>query len=149
MWGLRSSRTLVVGAAVAAFVLFCALPLAYMLAQSAMARATFAPLLLDARQRVLFSNTAILGIGTALVSTLIGAPLGVALARVAMPFKPALRLALAAPAVLPPYVIGLAWVYLGGSAGVVASIAGDDLLSAWTYSLPGAVVVLSLVFYPL
>jgi iron(III) transport system permease protein len=149
MWGLRSSRLLVVGAAVAAFVLFCVLPLAYMLAQSTMAEAMFAPLLLDARQRVLFSNTAVLGIGAVLLSTLIGAPLGVALARVPMPFKPALRLALAAPVLLPPYVIGLAWAYLGGSAGVVASIAGGDLLSAWTYSLPGAVVVLSLVFYPL
>jgi hypothetical protein len=35
---------------------------------------------------------------------------------------------------LPPYVIGLAWVYLG--------------LFNWTYSLPAAVLVLSVVFDP-
>lgn len=149
MWKGSSSRTLVVGTAAAALLLFAVLPLAYMLAQAGLAEAAAAPLLLDARQRVLFSNTAVLGIGTALVSTLVGAPLGVALARVAMPFKPAVRLVLAAPALLPPYVIGLAWVSLGGSSGVIASIAGRDLLSAWTYSLTGAVVVLSLVCYPL
>ena len=31
---------------------------------------------------------------------------------------------------------------------VVAALSGHDLLSAWTYSLPAAIVVLSLVFYP-
>jgi iron(III) transport system permease protein len=39
---------------------------------------------------------------------------------------------------LPPYVTGLAWVHLTRSAG-----------SESTYSLPGAIVVLGLVFYPL
>lgn len=146
MWGLRSSRTLVIGIAVAAFALFCGLPLAYMLARSG---TTYAALLLDVRQRALLYNTAALGTGTALLATLIGAPLGLALARVAVPFKPGLRIALAAPVLLPPYVTGLAWVYLGGSAGIVASITGRDVLSEWTYSLPGAILVLSLVFYPL
>jgi iron(III) transport system permease protein len=57
-------------------------------------------------------------------------------------------LALAAPALLPPYVVALAWTYLGGNRGLVASLIGADVLSAWAYSLPAAVLVLSLCFYP-
>jgi iron(III) transport system permease protein len=138
MWGWRSSRTVVLGIAAAAFGVLCLLPLAYMLAQAAVSGGGYAALLLDARQRALLSNTAALGTGTALLATLIGMPLGLALARVALPSKPVWRIALSAPVLLPPYVVGLAWVHLTGSAG-----------SEWTYSLPGAVLVLGLVFYPL
>jgi iron(III) transport system permease protein len=149
MWGYRSSRTLAVGGALAAFALVCGAPFAYMLAQAGAPGPTYSALLLDARQRELLANTAVLGAGTALLATLIGAPLGFVLARIPLRFTPVWRIALAAPLLLPPYVIALAWVYLGGSAGLVAATTGRDLLSGWTYSLPGAVVVLSLVLYPL
>lgn len=149
MWGMRSSRTLLIGAAAGALVAFSVLPLAYMLVQAATVGASSSALYLDARQRGLLYQTALLGTGTAVVATLIGAPLGLALARVSLPFKPALRIALAAPVVLPPYVVGLAWVYLGGSAGVMASLLGRDVAAGWIYSLPAAIMVLSLVFYPL
>ncbi|MBI2185638.1 MAG: iron ABC transporter permease [Acidobacteria bacterium] len=149
MWGFRSARTPALAAAVAAFTVLCGLPLAYMLAQAGAAGAAYAVLLLDARQRALLLNTAALGASTAVLATLIGAPLGFALARVPLRFRSVWRVALAAPLLLPPYVIALAWVYLGGSAGLVAAAVGRDVVSAWTYSLPGAVVVLSLVFYPL
>jgi iron(III) transport system permease protein len=46
---------------------------------------------------------------------------------------------LAAPVVLPPYVVALAWTYLGSSVD----------RSEWIYSLPAAILVLGLVFYPL
>ena len=137
------------GTAVAGFVAFCVLPLAYMLVQPATTAGAYAALLLDARQRVLLVNTAVLGTGTAMLATAIGAPLGLMLARGALPFTPAWRIALAAPVLLPPYITALAWLYLGGSAGLVAALTSRDLLSGWTYSLPGAVLVLSLVFYPL
>lgn len=139
MWGVRSARTVALGAAFAAFLALCALPFAYMLAQAGTAGMTYAALLLDTRQRTLLLNTALLGGGTALVSTLLGAALGFVLARVPLRFTAAWRVALAAPLLLPPYVMALAWVYLGGS----------GVLSAWTYSLPGAVLVLSLLLYPL
>ena len=144
MWGRRSSRTLVIGTALAVFVVVCLLPAVYMLilgvGSGAGQRSAFAALLLDARQRELLVNSAVLGAGTAIVATLIGVPLGVALARIPLRRKAALRLALAAPVLLPPYVVGLAWMYLGGSRGLIATVAGRDLLSAWTYSLPGAVI---------
>jgi iron(III) transport system permease protein len=153
MWGLRSSRTFVIGAAIAAFVAFCVLPFAYMVALSVVGTtgtaSSYAALVLDPRQRALLSNTALLGGGTAFVATVIGAPLGVALARVPVPRKLPLRILLTTPVLLPPYVVGLAWTYLGGRAGLVARMAGADVLSDWTYSLPGAILVLGLVFYPL
>ncbi len=150
MWRWPSSRTVVVGIAVVLFVVCCLLPVGYLLTMllSGMDGAT-AIVWLDARQRGLLSNTALLGTGTALFATAIGAPLGLVLARIALPGKGFLRLALAAPVLLPPYIVALAWTYLGGSRGLLASVAGRDLLSDWTYSLPAAILILSLVFYPL
>jgi iron(III) transport system permease protein len=149
MWRWQSSQTAVVGAAIAVFVVCCVLPVGYLLTVSLSSLEAFSALLLDARQRQLLYNTALLGTGTALLATAIGAPLGIALARIALPRKAALRLALAAPVLLPPYIVGLAWTYVGSSRGWLATLAGHDLLSAWTYSLPAAIVVLSAVFYPL
>lgn len=148
MWRWPSSRTAVVGLAIVVFGVCCVLPVAYLLSVSLTGVDGYSAVALDTRQRRLLSNTALLGTGTALVSTAIGVPLGIALARIALPRKSLLRLALAAPALLPPYVMGLAWIYIGGSGGAVAALAGRDLLSAWTYSLPGAILVLSLVCYP-
>lgn len=138
MWEWRSSRTIVLAIAMAAFAVFCVAPVAYMVGLAltgARASQPGAALLLDSRQRSLLYNTALLGVATAILSTLVGAPLGVALARIPMPAKPALRLGLAAPAVLPPYVVALAWTLIAPG--------------EWTFSLTGAVIVLGLVFYPL
>ena len=133
-----SLRTPVLTAAVAVFGVVCVLPVASMVwhgvIESAGQSNAFETLLLDTRQRSLLTNSALLASGTAILATLIGAPLGVALSRVRLRHKAALRVALAAPVTLPPYIVALAWIYLGGG---------------WIYSLPGAVIVLSLVFYPL
>jgi iron(III) transport system permease protein len=140
MWRSQSSRTAVIGVAVAVFVVCCVLPVGYLLAVSFRGCDASSVLALDARQRRLLYNTAVLGSGTAFLSTVLGAPLGLALARIALRGKALLRVALAAPLLLPPYVVALAWTYLGS---------GNDVLSEWTYSLPAAILVLSLVFYPL
>jgi iron(III) transport system permease protein len=149
IWGWPSSRTAVVGIAIVVFVVCCLLPVGYLLAVSLGTNDAFLAVMLDARQRRLLANTTLLGLGTALLATAIGAPLGLALARLALPRKALLRVALAAPVVLPPYIVGLAWTYLGSSQGWAATLAGPELLSQWTYSLPGAILVLSLVFYPI
>jgi iron(III) transport system permease protein len=148
MWRWQFSRTAVVGGAILVFLVCCVLPLAYLVTTSLNHVDAYSTLVLDARQRQLLFNTALLGIGTAFLATAIGAPLGISLARVPLAHKAGLRLALAAPVLLPPYVVGLAWTYLGSSRGVVASVTGRDLLSDWTYSLPGAVVVMGMVLYP-
>ena len=135
-----------VGIATAAFVVFCALPVVYMVASAL--PAIDSAVLLDSRQRGLLYNTIVLGLGTAALATVVGAPLGFALARIPLPFKTALRLALFAPALLPPYVVALSWVYLdSGVSGflppTIRNVAPDP------YSLAGAIVVLTIVFYPL
>ena len=130
------SRALVVTFAVVAFVLCSLLPVGYLLVQSLTAGSGHASAVwLDARQRGLLWNTGVLGVSTAMLATALGAPLGIALARVTLPLKGLLRLALAMPVLLPPYIVALAWTYL--------------IRSERAYSLSGAIVVLSLVFYPL
>ena len=101
----------------------------------------YSKLLDDARQRSLLLNSALLGAGAAM--------LGLLLARADLPAKQLLRLALVVPMVIPPYILALAWIYLGGAAGLVAQVIGRDLLSDYTYSFPGAIVILGISFYPL
>ena len=148
MFRWQSSRTVVVSIAIAVFVVCCVLPVGYLLVVSLSGIDASSALVLDARQRRLLSNTALLGLGTALLATALGAPMGLALARISLRRKTLLRLALAAPVLLPPYIVGLAWTYLGSSTGWLSALPGRELLSAWTYSLPAAILVLSLVFYP-
>jgi iron(III) transport system permease protein len=106
-------------------------------------------LLIDARQRSLLQNSVVMSAGAALLATALGAPLGFYLARGSARLRSALRLALIAPLLLPPYVIALAWTYLGGGAGLLARTVGRDLVSGWTYSTAGAAVVLGLIYYPI
>ena len=117
MFRWQSSRTAVVGIAIAVFVVCCVLPVGYLLAVSLSGIDAFSALVLDARQRRLLSNTALLGLGTALLATAIGAPMGLALARISLRRKALLRLALAAPVLLPPYIVGLAWTYWEAALG--------------------------------
>lgn len=152
---LPSSRTIILGAAVALFLLLCVLPILYMLgisfisADGRFSFENYRRLLIDARQREMLLTSTLLGAGTALLATSVGAPLGLLLARTRLPLKRVLRIALVIPLVVPPYVLALAWVSITGSTGFVASWLGRDLLSAWTYSLGGAILVLGISFYPL
>jgi iron(III) transport system permease protein len=150
MWQGQRSRTVVIGVAFAALFVCCVLPIVYLLGTTLATHGdAYGALVLDRRQRGLLYNTAFLGVGTALLATAIGAPLGVALARVPLRRKAVIRVIAAVPILLPPYIVALAWIYLGGSRGLLAALSGRDLFSAWTYGLPAAVVVLSLVLYPL
>ena len=146
---LPSARTVVVAAAAALFVACSLVPVGSLLIAALPVSGGASALLLDARQRGLLLNTACLGIGTALLSTAIGSPLGLGLARVGLTRSAFLRIALATPVLLPPYVAGLAWVGFSGNRGLFAALTGSEMLSSWTHSLPGAITVLSLVFYPL
>ena len=148
MWGLRSSRTLAIGSAAAVFVVMSVLPVVYMFAQALTSPGAWAAAVLDDRQRGLLYNTTVLGLGSAVFATLIGAPLGFALARVPLPFKAALRLALLAPLLLPPYVIALAWIYVEGTLRNMMPPTATQALPS-PYTLGGAIVVLTVVFYPL
>ena len=145
---MASTRALVVSAAVLVFAVACVLPIAFMLT-TALGNVSLGVLLLDARQRTLLYNSALLATASAGLATVIGVPLGFGLARIPWAYKTTARIALAAPILLPPYTVALAWVYAGGSAGAVSSLLGHDWLSGWTYSLTGAAFVLAFVGYPI
>ena len=73
----------------------------------------------------LLYNTALLGSGTAVLATLIGVPLGVVLARMDLPRKGTVRLALAAPSFFLPTSSVLPG-FAGKQRGLVAAIPGRD-----------------------
>jgi iron(III) transport system permease protein len=143
-------RSWVIGIAVTVFVMSCVFPIAHLFLDLLRGwQDAFGVMQIDARQRRLLYTTTVLGVGTAVLATTIGAPLGVVLARVSLRRKTALRVALAVPVLIPPYVLGLAWVYLGNSGGLLSTLVGRDVPTGWTYSVPAAILVLGVVFYPL
>src|SRR5215208_6433802 len=150
-----SARVVTLCLAAALFVVFCVLPIIYMFgislsdANGSLSTGNYRRLLTEPRQRELLLTSTLLGAGAALLATALGAPFGLLLARAPLPAKRLLRVALAVPLVVPPYVLALAWILLTGPAGLLARVLGRDLLSGWTYSLTGAIVVLALGFYPL
>jgi iron(III) transport system permease protein len=152
---LPAVRSVILAIAIALFLALCFLPLAYMLAISligadgSLSVINYSRLLMEPRQRNLLLTSMLLGTGTSLLASIVGVPLGLLFARADIPAKRICRLLLIIPLIVPPYILALAWIYLGGSAGIVAQIAGRDIFSEWTYSLAGAVIVLGLSYYPL
>lgn len=149
-----STRHLALGSAAFLFIVICELPLIYMLVLSLRPGGGFTfesyrSLLLDSRQRELLLNSVVLGATSALVATVLGAPLGFLLGRTELPARHILRIALVVPLTLPPYVLGLAWIYLTGPTGIASTLSGTNLIASWTYTLVGCVVVLSVNLYPL
>ncbi len=153
--GLQPTRALALGLAAACFGIFCLLPAGFMFVQSFLGRGgdpglhNYRQLLSEPRQRLLLVNSLLLAGGSAILAAVIGTPLGVLLARVDIPAKRILRVALLIPLVVPPYILALAWIYIGGSSGLVSEILGRDLLSKWTYSTTGAALVLGLSYFPI
>lgn len=152
---LPSARVLIIAFAVILFMVFCVLPVVYMFvvsltdATGAFSVSNYRQLLTEPRRRGLLLTSTLLGGGAAIFATVLGAPLGLLLARSALPAKRLLRIALVVPLVVPTYVRALAWALLTGPVGILAKATGHHLLSDWTYSLTGAIVVLGLSFYPL
>jgi len=154
-FALPSARSAILIVAFTLFILLCALPVVWMLgvslisADGSLSFSHYYRLLAEPRQRDLLLTSVLLGAGTAVFATLIGAPLGLLLARAELPIKRLLRLALVVPLLILPYLLALAWIYISGSAGIIAQAFGRDLFSEWTYSLAGAIGVLGVSFYPL
>src|SRR5262245_26736108 len=100
---LPSAKNLVLDASVILFVAICVLPLLYMLIVSfkgidgGLTFDNYQRLLGEARQRELLMNSALLSAATAFFATIVGAPLGLLLARSDLPAKSWLRLALIIP----------------------------------------------------
>jgi iron(III) transport system permease protein len=152
MWGYSPARVVVLGGALALLLVCSVAPAALMLAEAFLGTgsrpAPFHEWSFDGRQRTLLLNTALLGVGAALLAALLGTPLGFALARERWRHRPWWRIVLAVPLLLPAYVTGLGWLSLGGRTGLLSVALGFDPL-AWLHGLPGAVVILGLAYYPI
>jgi iron(III) transport system permease protein len=149
---LRLSARHIATATAAAFLLaFTVLPIVYMLWLSTTGAGLthYSRLLAEPRQRELLANSLILAAGSAALATLLGAPLGFLLARANLTGKAVFRIALILPLVIPPYILALAWLYVSGPTGIVARLVGEGVVSGWTYSLAGAVLVLGVSLFPL
>ncbi|HEX7778967.1 MAG TPA: iron ABC transporter permease, partial [Vicinamibacterales bacterium] len=133
IWRHQPVRPMVIGFAWAVFAICSVTPLVFLAGSAISASAPYSDLVLDARQRRLLVNTAALGIGTAVLATAIGTPLGILLARAGLHRRALLRFGLTIPLLLPPYLVALAWIYA----------------APWVQSTAGAIVVLGLAFYPL
>ena len=150
MWGRRSSRTAVIGTAFVAFIVCCVLPVAYMLVHGAAWQTSGATRRCCSMRgsEACCPTRPLLGIGTALLATAIGAPLGLALARVPLRrnrcggLRSRRRCSSLPTSWLWP---GSTWKQPRSGADAHRRRPGSE----WTYSLPGAIVVLGLVFYPL
>lgn len=152
---LPTTRAVILGFAFLLFAGLCVLPVVYMIgvslisAEGSINLENYRRLLVEPRQRELLLNSTLLAASSAILGTLLGAPLGLLLARARLPAKRLLRIALVIPLIIPPYVLALAWILFTGSTGLLARATGRDFLSGWTYSFAGAVAVLSLAYYPL
>ena len=133
IWHHQPVRPMVLGSAFVVFAICSVIPVLSLGWQAISTPAPSSEIVLDARQRGLLVNTAVLGSGTALMATAIGVPLGILLARARLRQPALLRFGLTIPLLLPPYVVALAWTYI----------------STWLQSAAGAIVVMSLAFFPL
>jgi iron(III) transport system permease protein len=103
--------------------------------------ANYASLLTSSRQQELLWNSLVLALATASFATLLGAPLGFFLAKLRLPSRHRWRLLLVTPLLVPPYILGIAWIFAGGQLA--------EGFARWTFSLPGAVAMLSLSCFPI
>jgi iron(III) transport system permease protein len=149
------SRTVVLSMANVLFLLVCAMPALYMFGSSFVGRdggftlGSYSRIIAEPRQRGLLLTSATLGFGSAFLATVLGAPLGILLARGDVPFRRIVRVLLSIPLVIPPYVLALSWILLTGPGGVFARIVGKDILSSYTYNPFAAALVLGVAFYPI
>lgn len=129
-------------------------PVLYMFARSLeldgqLTLSHYSQLLSEPRQRRLLGTSVRLAAWAALVGSALGVPAGLLLARLPQSIAMLLRFALLVPLLLPPYILGVVWVFVMGRAGLLSRWVGRDVASVWAYSLPGAGLVLGLAFAPL
>ena len=98
-------------------------------------------------------NTAVMAVGTALVSILVGVPMAWIVARTDTPFKGVLNLTALVPFITPPMVGAIAWTYLGSpNRGFInllwklATGSKNPLINV--YTMEGLILVMSLYLIP-
>lgn len=139
-------------------LLFAALPLLLVLARAlglpaAPSLEILAGAFADEASRTAFLNTALISTLVALFAIAVGVPIAFLLARFELPRARTMRTLLTLPAVVPPYLLGIAWIDLANpSTGLLNELArglgaAGPVLDCYTHA--GIVWVLGLSFYPL
>ncbi len=88
---------------------------------------------------------------TALGAALLGVPLGVLFGKTDLACRRIFTFLFTVPLLLPPYVLAIAWSGLLGREGWLGRLLRSpiaELASAWLFSLPGCIWVLTTVFLP-
>lgn len=99
----------------------------------------------------LLGNSFALALATALVSTLVGLPLGLLFAKTDLPFRRVFVLLFALPLVIPPYITAVSWANFFAPHGVASNFFGEtgaQTASRLLFGLPGCVLVLTSTFLP-
>ena len=131
-------------------------PILVMLARSLMVDGGFSlenyrHLLATERSWRLLGNSLGLALATALVSTLVGLPLGLLFAKTDLPLRGVFVLLFTLPLVIPPYITAVSWANVLGSRGLASSLWGEataQVVSRLLFGLPGSLLVLASTFMP-
>ncbi len=137
-------QPLLLAAAGAAVVVFCAAPLARLLADIAFAGTSTLHVLADARPWILLARSLLLATAVTAGALLIGAPMGLLIARADLPARRALWMLHAFPMFLPPFLLALGWFQLFGRAGPL----GGETTAQLLFSEFGLIAILVLTFSP-
>ena len=98
--------------------------------------AAYRQLLTTERAWRLLGNSLTLALATALLSMLVGLPMGLLLAKTDLPARRVFVLLFTVPLVIPPYITAVSW----------ANLLGKN--AHWLFGLPGCVLVLVSTFMP-
>ena len=108
-------------------------------------------LLATGRSWQLLANSLALGLATALISTLVGLPLGLLFAKTDLPLRRMFVLLFALPLVIPPYITAVSWADMLAPHGLASRFFGEttaQVASHLMFGLPGCVLVLASTFMP-
>ncbi|CAI2785609.1 Sulfate transport system permease protein CysW [Serratia grimesii] len=150
-------RALLPGTTVIVLLLLVAMPMLFVLlqaifpalAQGALAKpfSAFPVLLADPTLFRQLSDTLCVGGGVALVSAVLGIPLGALRGLFALPYARLWDLLFLIPFLLPPYIAALSWMLALQPSGYLEQLL-PIRLSGLLFSLPGVILVMSLNIFP-
>jgi iron(III) transport system permease protein len=131
------------------FIIIALLPIAWIFADSLIHNGEFSlqsykGILTEDRQIMLFANSLILAGAAAFFSLIIGVPLGFLIARTNIYFRKYFKYLYLTPLIIPPHVHAIAWIYLLGTKGQL-----NELFSFTIYGIKGAILVLTLSYFPI
>lgn len=133
------------------------LPILMMALKSVMADGHFSllsyqGLLTSNREWILLSHSFALALSVALLTTIVGVPLGVLFGKTDLPLRRFFAIAFTIPLLIPPYIAAVGWADFSGTDGFLALVAGSFVAKTtyeFLFGLAGCVLVLFSTFLPI